>query len=920
MRFCLWSPAFAGTLALWLLAALPVHAAGPDHAIVAGFERFSSGEMTDANGGQLLLGELNCVSCHQTGEGGPARKQAPVLDGVGNRVRVGHLRRFLNDPQAVKPGTTMPHLFADDPARAEKVEALVQYLATTGTPRQERPDGKAIATGRDLYARVGCAACHGPRDAAGLAAKDLPPYAVPLGDLVTKYTLSSLIAFLENPHAVRPSGRMPQVVAGKEARDIANYLLQGIKGDFAVVGQGSTKFTYYEGQWEKLPDFDKLKAVASATGKAFDLGSAKRHNDYGLRFEGFFKVEKEGKYRFSLASDDGSRLFVDGKKIVEVDGIHPVQAGSGEATLTVGIHKVTVQFFQAGGEEVLEVNVEGPGLGSQALGALVAATAEALATKPAPPKKPDDEDALEVKPALVEKGKALFASAGCANCHTMTADKKPVVSTLTASALAKVKPEGGCLATHPVRGLPTYALSPKQRTALAAALKTPPKVSTEPAAVIARTMTTFNCYACHVRDKIGGPTEETNKLFVTTQPEMGDEGRVPPPLDGVGAKLNPEYLAPLLDKGAKDRPYMLTRMPGFGSANVGHLTTALASIDKLDAAPTVKFGDPDAKVKAAGRYMVSGQAFSCAKCHTFNGIKAEGVQGIDMTVMTKRLRRDWFHAYLLNPQLIRPGTRMPVSWPNGKTLLPNLLDGKTPTQIEAIWVYLKDGTKAQTPPGLGKQSIPLVPFKEAIIYRNFIEGAGTRAIGVGYPEKVNLAFDGNECRLAMIWQGAFIDAAKHWTDRGAGFEGPLGDNIMKLQTGAAFAVLDKPETAWPLTTAKEQGWKLTGYHTTADERPTFQYAKGGLKVEDFPNPTVKGSLNRTLSLTTDAASDNLYFRAAVGAKIEALPDGWYQIDGWKMKIEAVGKAQIRLSAGKVELLVPVRFKDGKAQIVQEFVW
>ena len=29
--------------------------------------------------------------------------------------------------------------------------------------------------------------------------------------------------------------------------------------------------------------------------------------DYALRFEGFFKVETEGKYQFSLESDDGSQ-------------------------------------------------------------------------------------------------------------------------------------------------------------------------------------------------------------------------------------------------------------------------------------------------------------------------------------------------------------------------------------------------------------------------------------------------------------------------------------------------------------------------------------------------------------------------------------------------------------------------------------
>ena len=61
--------------------------------------------------------------------------------------------------------------------------------------------------------------------------------------------------------------------------------------------------------------------------------------------------------------------------------------------------------------------------------------------------------------------------------------------------------------------------------------------------------------------------------------------------------------------------------------------------------------------------------------------------------------------------------------------------------------------------------IELVATNEAIIYRNFIEGAGTRAIGVGYPEKANLAFDANELRLARIWQGSFIDASRHRTGR-----------------------------------------------------------------------------------------------------------------------------------------------------------
>src|SRR5262249_40428909 len=153
-----------------------------------------------------------------------------------------------------------------------------------------------------------------------------------------------------------------------------------------------------------------------------------------------------------------------------------------------------------------------------------------------------------------------------------------------------------------------------------------------------------------------------------------------------------------------------------------------------------------------------------------------------------------------------------------------------------------------------------------------IQGAGTRAMGVGYPEKVNLAFDANDLRLSMLWQGGFIDAARHWTDRGAGFEGPLGDNILHLHAGTAFAILARPETAWPTTPAKEQGYRFLGYRLTPDDRPTFLYGFGDIRIEDFPNPVAgkEPALRRTLKLSAGQAVDNLYFRAAVGIKIVAL--------------------------------------------------
>src|SRR5262245_26464297 len=126
-------------LAAFVLTAPHLWAKGlASHPMVSGFERFYSGAKADAfHGGQLLLGELNCVSCHPSTDPSLTRKEAPIVDSVASRVRVSYLRKFLHDPQQVKPGTTMPNLFAGDPKKAEKIEALVHFLAATGGLRQE---------------------------------------------------------------------------------------------------------------------------------------------------------------------------------------------------------------------------------------------------------------------------------------------------------------------------------------------------------------------------------------------------------------------------------------------------------------------------------------------------------------------------------------------------------------------------------------------------------------------------------------------------------------------------------------------------------------------------------------------------------------------------------------------------------------
>lgn len=884
---------------------------------VPAWERFARDQRVEPSLlGRVLLTELGCVNCHESPALG--RRPGPNLDRVGSRVRVSHLRQMIQNPHGAEPGTVMPQLLPHDPEREAKLEALLHLLASTGTPRPFRRDLRGIIQGYEIYTKVGCVACHGPLDRTAKPINVDAPV-MPLANLQAKYSLEGLTNLLERPHEVRPSGRMPALLNAQDARRVAHFLLQHSSSNIST-GLGTTNYAYYEGEWDRVPDFDKLKPKQSGLSPAFDVVIAPRQSNFALRFDGFFRVERDGEYTFTTESDDGSLLWINGQKVVDNDGFHATKGESGKLILKAGLHQVVVGFFQGGGGAELRVSIEGPDLPRRDLGEIVAATKEGVSATPSPRDVPI-EDRLEVKPDLVARGKELFATVGCANCHSLTRQGTAIAPRLEAPRLEQLQmmdQSKGCLGDQ---GSVRYHLSEPQRQSLRAALKSMKPGVVHPREVVQRTLLSFNCVACHARDGIGGPPETLNSYFATTQPEMGDEARIPPSLDGVAAKMQPDYLRSVVDRGADDRPYMHTRMPGFGLANLPGFVEALTELDKPLPRPEVAFDTTMAKVKAAGRFLVGSQALSCIKCHTFAGQRAEGVQGIDLTIMTRRLQPAWFHRYLLDPQQVRPGTRMPASWPNGETFYPNLLGGKTTAQIEAIWLYLADGGNAQHPVGLGQQSIPLLPSGSAIIYRNFIQGAGTRAIGVGYPERANLAFDANEMRLALIWQGAFIDAARHWTDRGAGWEGPLGDNVIRWHEGVPFASLEKPDTPWPTSKASDLGYRFGGYRLTPDDRPTFLYSFDGVEVEDFPNAVAgtEPSLLWTLRVKAKRPVSDLFFRAAVADRIEPQADNTFVVGNMKIVVRDA-EGRIRRSRDKDELLIPVRFQNGQAEFRLEIHW
>ncbi|PHR97800.1 MAG: cytochrome c1, partial [Blastopirellula sp.] len=629
-------------------------AAEKSHPVIPGFERFHA-EGVDSSvleAGQILLGELNCTACHKADQAMVdylSPKSAPVLTEVGDRARPEWIRSYLTDTHATKAGTTMPSLFnhLTDFNKKETVNALVHFLASTGNVHDVRKKMQAAEQGKKLFHQVGCVACHGPQEGSKLNLATTKP----LGNLTTKYSVPALAEFISNPLAVRHSGRMPSLnLKAEDAEAIAQYLLK----DLDVNLPSNVTYEFYDQKFDELPDFSKLKPKATGEALGFDLAISPRKSAFALRFHGFLKIEKAGEYRFFIGSDDGSRLLIDGNQVVINGGIHPFGFKDGKVQLDKGVHPLTLEYFDGGGQIELKVEFQGPNFKRRDLIDYVSIEKEPVVEKKGP-------SVFVVDSQLAAQGQKLFQSTGCASCHQMKIEDKLIQSISTAKPLAQIEGNTGCLSATDLGKAPDYSLSEHQRSVIGTTLnalqrKGVPSQSTKQS--IQHTMTVANCYACHQRDEIGGVEQQRNDFFLSTQKEMGDEGRIPPHLDGVGGKLTEKWLKQIMDKGAKDRPYMHTQMPSFGANNVGHLVEKFRELDLLEPLATNAndIGESVGRIKSVGRHMVGDKVFGCIKCHTFNGVKSTGVQGIDMTLMTKRLNREFFHAYIINPQGYRPGT------------------------------------------------------------------------------------------------------------------------------------------------------------------------------------------------------------------------------------------------------------------------
>lgn len=920
-----------GFLAACLAAAPPP--------VVPGYVRVrNEAKLSAAEQGQVLLGELNCTQCHAA----PAAKRvihrgAPDLSDIGARATPQYLKDYLSNPHGMKPGTAMPDLFhASDPqAKQGAIDFLVQYLVSLGGPMKpasEAGNDLLVEQGQRLFHRVGCVACHAPEKNAATTIPSLP-----LPNLAEKTTVDQLQAFLLDPFKVRPDSRMPNLgLSRDEAHAIAVYLLRDQMSNPQAANAGPSHLPGLEYEYSlgeppnaSIEEIGKRKPESKGRVDRFTLNIPHRRNDnFAIKFTGAISIPKDGKYTFYTSSDDGSRLYLDGKLIVDNDGVHPSTEKVGEAQLSAGDHPIIVTYYQAGGEQELKVEWAGPGINRQEI------PADVLFSVGGKPMIPLKSEPFTLDPRLIPTGRQMFAVIGCASCHAM-----PNVQSMRQSKpLADLDPESdtGCLGTHLSREVPQYDLSADQRAALKAALKDQASLDRpfEPTQQVVHTMAAMNCYACHNRDGVGGPTADRQPYFVmTSEFDMGDEGRIPPRLSHVGEKLRADAMEQIIFEGKLHiRPVLATRMPMFSKAAIGGVVDAFQRADSTGAVPPPAFSEQSVK---DGRTLVGTKGMGCVNCHGVNGTKSLGMPGPDLSPTTQRMKFGWFAKWLDNPPAAVPGTRMPQFWVNHESPLKDLAGGTEASQVAAIWNYLSQGKSMALPIGLiPTGGYELIPSDIPIVHRTFMAGVGPRAILVGFPEMVHVAFDANGVRMAKAWRGRFFDASGMWEGRGGNWLGPLGTDVIDMPPGPSFAVLASQSDAWPKVPEpvvnekfRNVGGRFKGYVLDKQERPTFHYILDDtIDIHEQPIPLLRqrsAALIRKFEVSGAKPVKGLYFEAAAGKSIEQKSPGAWTIDG-KLTVKLSSKSMlhpaVRESEGSKQLLIPIDPNNGPVSFEVEMSW
>ena len=138
----------------------------------------------------------------------------------------------------------------------------------------------------------------------------------------------------------------PSWAGGKRNFGEKRVLAHALKGDIFLIPKGTQHLRSIRWQSPVGSIYTEELDIPKRDFREGFPGITNRFEWFAIRYTGSFHVMESGKYKFRLRSDDGSRLYIDNRLVVDNDGAHPARAKDGRIRLSEGEHSIRVEYFQ----------------------------------------------------------------------------------------------------------------------------------------------------------------------------------------------------------------------------------------------------------------------------------------------------------------------------------------------------------------------------------------------------------------------------------------------------------------------------------------------------------------------------------------------------------------------------------------------
>ena len=122
----------------------------------------------------------------------------------------------------------------------------------------------------------------------------------------------------------------------------------GLVAEFFNIGKAMEEFPAIPA--ERKPDFRRVDRTINYENTTETFPGTVMTDHFYVRWTGRIRIPRDGTITFFTESDDGSRLWIDGKLVVDNGGLHAMEEKSGDIELKAGEHDLKVELFENDGD------------------------------------------------------------------------------------------------------------------------------------------------------------------------------------------------------------------------------------------------------------------------------------------------------------------------------------------------------------------------------------------------------------------------------------------------------------------------------------------------------------------------------------------------------------------------------------------